>query len=391
MKKKLFDISIIGGAGHVGLPLGIAFADKNLNVCLYDIDIKNLDLIRNKKMPFTEYGAKPKLLKVLKNKKLSVSNDPSVITQSKFVFITLGTPVDEYSNPKINLFLDIIKKLKKYFNHNQIIIIRSSVYPNICNHVKRILGKYHNWHIAYCPERIVQGYSLMELKKLPQIISGFTHKSIRETEKLFKKITNKTIISSVKEAELAKLFTNSQRYIEFAVANQFYMIADNYDVDFDKLRKVMTYGYKRAKKLPSAGFAAGPCLLKDTMQLHSFINNNFLLGHAAMNINESLPNHIVDKIKSKFKIDNLKVGILGMSFKANVDDTRDSLSFKLKKILQFNNCNVLCSDYHIKDNSYVTEKKLINDSKVIIIAVPHDKYKKIKFPKNKFIIDLWKI
>ena len=135
------------------------------------------------------------------------------------IFITVGTPVDEYSNPKIKLFLSIIENYKKFFTKEQIIIIRSSVFPNICMHVNNILGRKTRWNIAYCPERILQGYSIRELSKLPQIISGFTKKSIVESEKLFKKITNKTVISTVKEAELAKLFTNSLRYIQFAMVH----------------------------------------------------------------------------------------------------------------------------------------------------------------------------
>ena len=95
------------------------------------------------------------------------------------------------------------------------------------------------------------------------------------------------------------------------------------------------------------------------------------------------------KYKKKFKLDKLNVGILGMSFKANIDDIRDSLSFKLRKQLEFKSCKVLCSDYFIKDPKYVSEKELIKKSKVIIIAIPHDKYKKIKFPKNKYVINLW--
>ncbi len=386
---KKYDVTIIGGAGHVGLPLGLSFANKKIKVCLLDINKKNLNKIKNGIMPFIEYGAERILKKTIKNNYIDVTDNPVVISKSKYVFITLGTPVDEFSNPKINLFLGVIKKYKKFFRKEQIIIIRSSVFPNICSHIKRILGEKIKWNIAYCPERIVQGYSIKELSKLPQIISGFTKKSITESDKLFKKITNKTIKCSIEEAELAKLFTNSLRYIQFAISNQFYMIADSNNINFDNLRSIMTFGYERAEKLPSAGFAAGPCLLKDTMQLHSFIDNKFLLGQASMMINESLPNYIISKIEKKFKLNNLNVGILGMSFKANIDDTRDSLSFKLKKQLEFKNCTVRCSDYHIDDNSFFPENELIKKSKVIIIAVPHDKYKKINFPKDKLIINLW--
>ena len=145
----------------------------------------------------------------------------------------------------------------------------------------------------------------------------------------------KIITTSIKEAELIKLFSNAWRYIQFATANQFYMISENFGVDYNQVRSAMVDGYERAEKLPSAGFAAGPCLLKDTMQLSAFYNNNFLLGHTAMMVNEGLPNFIVEDLRKRYDIGKTTVGILGMAFKADIDDVRDSLSFKLGKILLF--------------------------------------------------------
>src|SRR3990167_6022083 len=179
------------------------------------------------------------------------------------------------------------------------------------------------------------------------------------------------------EAELVKLFTNAWRYIQFAITNQFYMIARTLEVDYDKLRRAMTEGYDRASALPSAGFAAGPCLLKDTMQLSAFNSNNFLLGHAAMMINEGLPNFIVDNLRKKYDLSKTKVGILGMAFKADIDDVRDSLSFKLGKILRFHGAKVYYSDEHAKNPDFVTKEKLVKESEVIIVAVPHSAYRGI--------------
>lgn len=392
-KNYKIDICIVGGLGHVGLPLGIKFAEKKLKVCLYDINKENSSIVKNKKMPFIEYGAEKILSKVINNGNLYVSNSPNDISLAKYVFITIGTPIDEYLNPKTKEFLNVISKLKKYFNKNQIIIVRSSVFPNVCQQILNILKNKNkdDWNLAYCPERIVQGYAIKELNKLPQIISGFNKKSISESKKLFNKITKKIIVSSIKEAELSKLFCNSLRYIEFAIANQFYMISEDFGVDFDEVRKIMTYGYDRAKMLPTAGFSAGPCLLKDTMQLHSFNHNNFLLGQASMIVNEGLPNFIIKRIKQKYNIQGMNIGILGMSFKANIDDIRDSLSFKLKKNLILNNANVFCSDEFVRDKSFIDKNNLIKKCKIIIIGTPHSAYAYLKIPKSKKIIDLWGI
>ena len=383
------DISIIGGFGHVGLPLGIMLASKNLKVSLNDINKDSFDIISKAKMPFIEYGAQPILKKVINNKKLSLTLDINKIRESQFIIIAIGTPIDEYMSPKFDNFLNFILSIKNILVPNQIIIIRSSVYPEVYSKVKKILPNFLKKNLLYCPERIQQGYAIQELKKLPQIVSGENKNTIELGSKLFKKISKKIIVTSVKEAELVKLFSNSYRYVQFALANQFYMMCEKSGVSYDNVRKFMTDSYSRATGLPSAGFAAGPCLLKDTMQLSSFYNSSFSIGQMAMTVNEGLPSFIVDQLSLKYKLNNLKVGVLGMSFKANVDDKRDSLSFKLCKLLKFEGANVIMSDEHMINNNFKSAKETIDKSKIIIIGCPHKAYKKIKISKNKILIDPW--
>ena len=137
------------------------------------------------------------------------------------------------------------------------------------------------------------------------------------------------------EAELAKLFTNTWRYIKFATANQLFMMANDFGLDYERIRTALAYNYPRAADLPAAGFAAGPCLFKDTMQLAAFNNNNFHLGQASVSINEGLPLYVVARLEQRYDLATMTVGILGMSFKAESDDIRSSLSYKLKRILRF--------------------------------------------------------
>ena len=193
------------------------------------------------------------------------------------------------------------------------------------------------------------------------------------------------------EAEMAKLFSNSWRYLQFAMANQFYMICEDLGIDYDKVRFAMVDGYERASQIPSAGFAAGPCLLKDTMQISSIYNNGFLLGHSAMMINEGLPNYLVSKLRSKYDLKDKLVGILGMAFKANVDDIRDSLSFKLLKILKFHGAKVLCSDEFVSNPEFVTKEEVLDTCDIVIIGTPHDQYKNLKVKDSCEVIDLWNI
>ncbi|TSC88545.1 MAG: nucleotide sugar dehydrogenase [Microgenomates group bacterium Gr01-1014_7] len=384
-----YDLVIIGGLGHVGLPLGIAFAEKGLKVCLYDIDKKKGEMVRKGRMPFIEHGAQEILEKVLKEQRLSVSLNIKDISKAKYVIVTLGTPVDEHLTPRTRAFLDFFESVRKYLSPNQVIIIRSTVYPNTCEQLLRMLENGKQWHIAYCPERITQGYATQELRELPQVIAGLSDHAIESASALFNMIAPKIIKTSMGEAELVKLFSNAWRYIQFALANQFYMISQKFGVDYERVRWAMKEGYARAANLPSAGFAAGPCLLKDTMQLAAFDANNFLLGHAAMMINEGLPNFIVEDLKRRYDLTKTKVGILGMTFKADIDDIRDSLSYKLGKILRFNGADVYYSDEFAKNSDFVSKNKLMEICDVVIVAVPHSNYKGMVIPKKVEVVDLW--
>tara|TARA_Y100000389_G_C17419112_1_gene495565 strand:- start:276 stop:1442 length:1167 start_codon:yes stop_codon:yes gene_type:complete len=380
-------ITIIGGAGHIGLPLGILFANKGYKVNLYDKDRNNINKINKLKMPFMEKGAE-KLLKKNK-KKIFATHSKECLKYSKIIIVCIGTPVTN-SKPDKAFFFKMFKEVKKYLTPEKLLIIRSSIYPGTCKEIQKFLGKNYK-NISYCPERVVQGQSITELPKLPQIVSGLSEKSIIESKKLFKKICKKTIVTSVEEAELIKLFSNAWRYINFSISNEFYKICDNLEIDFNLLRKNMIDGYERNKNIPKAGFAAGPCLYKDTAQLNAFLKNSFTLGKTAISINQNFPNFIYDKIKKKFKdkLKNKKIGILGASFKSDIDDIRDSLSIELYNFLKKRKLDVKISDKLANIKYLISAKKLVKDSDVIILGTPHSFYKNIKIPKNKYLVDTW--
>ena len=153
----------------------------------------------------------------------------------------------------------------------------------------------------------------------------------------------------------------------------------------------MIEGYDRNKNIPKAGFAAGPCLYKDTAQLNAFLQNSFTLGIAATKINQGFPKFIYLKMRNKFKkkLKYKKIGILGIAFKSNIDDIRDSLSIDLYNFLKKKGLKVNISDEYVTMNKIMNKKQLIKDSDIIILGVPHSSYKKIKIPKNKYLIDTW--
>lgn len=389
MLQEKYDVCIIGGLGHAGLPLGISFANAGKKVILYDIDQKAISMVRNGQMPFLEKGADPLLKKVI-NKNLFVTDDKTSISQSYFIVIVIGTPVDRHLNPDFTGFLNLFEQIIDCFHDNQHIILRSTILPGTTEKVKQYLAlKGRNVRLSFCPERISEGNAIEELQSLPQIISSYDERAFEEAKQLFLSLTREVISLGPKEAELGKLFTNVWRYIQFATANQFYQIAAQHRLDFYEIYKAITYNYPRASNFPGAGFTAGPCLFKDTMQLASFSNNSFFLGHAAMLINEGLPNFIVERVKVTYRLIDMTVGILGMAFKGNSDDKRESLAFKLKKLLEVEAKRVLCSDVYISDPRYVSSDKLIRESDLIILAAPHREYKELRIEKEKPIIDIW--
>ncbi len=382
------NISIIGGAGHVGAPLGLAFSSKGHNVILIDKDNRNISKINEGKMPFLEEGCSPLLKKMIRKKKIFATNDLAHIKKCKYIIICLGTPVNNEFNPILKNFINFFYQLKKYLSKNHVVIIRSSIYPGICNKVYDII-KNNCKNLSYCPERIAQGKSLKELPKLSQIISGKNSIAKLESAKIFKKVCKKIIFTEIIEAELIKLFSNAYRYINFSISNQFYMMCKKQNLDFFKIRNIMRDNYDRNLNIPSAGFAAGPCLLKDTMQLSSFYNHNFSLGKSAMSINENLPNFIVNKLSETYNLKKKTVGVLGLSFKAENDDIRDSLSIKLLKRLKLKKIKTLQSDEFYKDKKNISKNVLVNKSDIIIISTPHKAYRKLKIKKNKILIDIW--
>tara|TARA_B100000953_G_C18002592_1_gene415584 strand:+ start:383 stop:1309 length:927 start_codon:yes stop_codon:yes gene_type:complete len=291
-------ICIIGGAGHIGTPLGVVLSSKGYNVILVDKNIKNIKKINQGQMPFMEKGCATLLKKMIYKKKIFATNKINEVKKSKYIIVCIGTPVNNKLNPNLKNFINFFYDLRKYLVKNHIVIIRSSIYPGVCHKVFNIIKNYCK-NLSYCPERIAQGKSVVELPQLSQIVSGQNNKAKLESGKIFKKICKKIIYTKIIEAELIKLFSNAYRYINFSISNQFYMMCKNQGLDFSRIRNLMRDNYKRNISIPTPGFVSGPCLLKDTMQLSKFYNHKFPLCYKAMSINEGLPKFIVKKLSEE--------------------------------------------------------------------------------------------
>ena len=378
-------ICIIGGAGHVGAPLGLALASKGYEIILIDKNTKNIKKINHGEMPFIEERCTKLLKKMIYKKKIFATNKLDEVEKCKYIIVCIGTPINNKFKPN---FINFFYKLRKHLTKNHVIIIRSSIYPGICNKVFSIIKNYCK-NLSYCPERIAQGKSIVELPQLSQIISGQNSKAKLESGKIFKKVCKKIIYTKIIEAELIKLFSNAYRYINFSISNQFYIMCKNQGLDFFRIRNLMRDNYKRNVNIPMAGFTSGPCLLKDTMQLSQFYNHKFPLCHEAMSINEGLPKFIIEELSKDHNLRKKTVGVLGLSFKAENDDIRDSLSMKLLKNLKSKKVRTLQSDEYYKNKDNIDKNILVKKSDIIIIATPHKVYKNLKIKKNKVLVDIW--
>jgi UDP-N-acetyl-D-mannosaminuronic acid dehydrogenase len=391
IKPHLQGVCVVGGCGHVGLPLAVALSASGTYVTAYDTNALSVSEVSKGDAPFFELGLSDLMKQeIVSGRFIATTNIDSVKT-SEIIIVVIGTPVDEHLNPDPTSIRRVLESLLPYLNDGQLLVLRSTIYPGVTRMVEDYLAEMgRTIDVVFCPERIAEGHALDELKSLPQIIGSRSEHAGARAEQLFRRLSSTIIHVSPEEAELAKLFTNTWRYIKFAAANQLFMMANDYGIDFERVRKAIVEEYPRASDMPGPGFAAGPCLFKDTMQLAAFNSNQFTLGHSSMMVNEGLPLYLVSRAALRFDLGNMTIGVLGMAFKGESDDTRSSLAYKLKHVLEFRSKTVICADSNVTtDKSLISENDLLEKADLIFIGAPHKRYKTM--PTNKPIIDVWNI
>ncbi|WP_433348379.1 nucleotide sugar dehydrogenase [Micromonospora sp. CA-111912] len=382
------DVCVVGGCGRVGLPLGIALASRGLRVVLYDIDAAAVDRVNSGSLPFAEEGAAEPLTEALAAGRLRASTEATSVGLADTLVVVVGTPVDEHLNPDLSAVPRALERCAEHLHDGQLVILRSTVYPGVTALTEKLLASRGlTVDVAFCPERIAEGRAMTELFTLPQIVAARTPRAMERAELLFRRLTDSIVPLEPEEAELAKLFTNTWRYVKFATANQFWMMANDFGLDFARIRHAVSFDYPRAADLPMPGFAAGPCLLKDTMQLAAFNRNNFVLGHSAMLINEGLPLYLVSRLEDRFDLATMTVGILGMAFKGGSDDSRSSLAYKLRKILRLKAGETLCTDPYVADDRILPLDEVLRRADLLVIAAPHADYADLD--TDQPLIDMW--
>jgi UDP-N-acetyl-D-mannosaminuronic acid dehydrogenase len=384
------DLVVLGGGGHVGLPLSLAFAAAGMRVGVFDTNAATLEDLAAGRMPFREIGAEALLQELLPTGRLVFDTSPSILGRTSQVVVVIGTPVDEFLGPSMSVFEQTVDQMAPHLRREALVVLRSTVYPGTTAYVaEHLTAKGCRADVVFCPERIAEGHALEELHTLPQIVGADTDQAATRAEALFGRLAGTLIRTTTKEAELAKLFTNTWRYMKFAVANQFFMIADQAGVNYSNVLNAIRHEYPRAADLPGPGFAAGPCLFKDTMQLAAFTSDHFPMGQSAMQVNEGLPAYIVAALERRYgTLRGRTVGILGMAFKAESDDPRASLSYKLRKLLAWSGATVVCTDPYVRDDRLQPLDDVVASADVLVLGVPHKAYRGLEVG-GRDVVDIW--
>lgn len=400
----MYDITVIG-AGRVGLPLALMLEEKGFQVAVKDTDRKVAASILKGTMPFEEPGFEELVSKT--------KIHPFVLEmpESKTYIITVGTPLGQHIETNLSQIRKVVDELvEKIDLRKKLIILRSTVAPHTTKFIEEYISKKtgyasgNDFFLSMCPERIAEGLAFEELTKLPQIIGAEDNESFKLSRNIFSKMVSeeKILRGSFLEAELAKLFTNIYRYINFAIPNYFAILAQSFEVDIFHLFDIMNNGYERNNGLKNPGLTAGTCLRKDFGMINEHYSQTDLILQA-YKINEFMPKFLSDLSGNELK--NKNVGILGYTFKADVDDVRDTLSVKLVRYIERNVPNKIgISDYNLPEGAFsdrcnhlefenISTYELINTSDVIFIATNHKKYYEINLADfaGKTVIDIWRV
>ena len=389
MENKSQKVCIIG-LGYVGLPLAAQCALKGYEVYGLENDTKKNDLINAGKTTINEEFLVENLPKV----KITATDDPSIIKECDIVIMCVPTPVDENYYPDLTPVKVANEAIVKNLNSGQLVIIESTINPGVCEEVIKpmfdeagfTIGK--DYELAHCPERINPGDPKWNVTNIPRVVGSFTKKGLEQAVEFYEKVIDGQIMpmKSIREAEAVKIMENSFRDINLAFVNELAKSFDVLDIDIvDVIKGASTKPFAFMPHWPSRG-VGGHCIPVDPYYLierakASGFDHEFL--KIARKVNNSMPEYTVEILqdalnKVKMPLNGTNVGILGISYKANIADLRESPVIKIVKHLKRHEANVLVFDPHAKEHSTATSlEELLEKSDALILATSHKEFLEI--------------
>jgi UDP-N-acetyl-D-mannosaminuronic acid dehydrogenase len=370
-----YDVAIIG-CGRVGLPLALAFADRGLRTIGIDTDAERLAAVRSKRMPFEEPGAE----EILRRVDIDWSDRAADAAQADAIVLTLGTPSFSHIEIDMRSIRSVLDDLLPVLRPEHLLILRSTIAPGTTEFVAGYLVKHRGEEVggaisvAHVPERIAAGRFFDEIDTLPCIVGGVGEAAGEAAGELFEVLGAPIVQTSPVEAELAKIWTNILRYTMFALPNRLMMECEQYGANVFEVIDLINRDYPRGG-MPLPGFTAGTCLRKDfTFSEERSPAPGMLL--AVSRVNESIPLFVVDGLKTRLgTLNGRKVAVLGLAFKADTDDERDSLSHKLIRLLERELADVAVHDPHVATPTQSFEDAIL-DADAVVIATNHSEFRR---------------
>jgi len=395
VRRRDFRVGVIG-LGRVGLPLAMAFAHQGVPVFGVDLDEEVLAGIQQGVMPFKEDGGDELLRELSGTNTLQVSADYQGLREADVIFVTVGTVLNNQFRPDYSQVRGALAGLADVLRPVQMLMLRSTVAPGTLTkavrpYLEEVLGLKvgRDVLLASSPERIAAGKALVELLALPEIVGGIDDLSSEVAAETLRALNpqKKVMVTSPAGAELAKLFTNVYRYVTFALANEFALMAEVYGVNAQQIIRMINDDYPRGR-IPLPGPCGGPCLAKDGYFLVEDLTfPDFIL--TAWKLNEGIPAHMVRRLKRRLEergqsLVRARVTVLGMGFKADIDDTRHSPAVRLTELLVGEGASVtVCDPFHDTPDL----ASAVQDADVVVLATNHTVFRELSFLQNLKVSD----
>jgi UDP-N-acetyl-D-mannosaminuronic acid dehydrogenase len=370
-------ISVIG-LGRVGLPLALCFADRGMRVLGIDNDPAVLESLRAGRMPFSEDGAQALLDGALASGRLELADRAADAARAQDIVITLGTPSFSHIESDLRQVRSAVDDLLPLLAPGHALILRSTIAPGTTEFVAGYVEKRRNLRVgedvfvAHAHERIAAGRFLAEIGTLPCIIGGVGEASSERAAEVFGVFGAPIVRTTPVHAELAKIWTNILRYATFALPNLLMMDCERYDANVFDVIELINRDYPRGG-IAMPGLTAGTCLRKDFAFSEERSHAPGMLL-AVSRVNEGVPLFLVDGIRRRLgSLANRKVAVLGLTFKRDTDDERDSLSHKLIRLLERELADVAVCDPHAPSPTQPLADAL-DGAEVVIVATNHSEF-----------------
>jgi UDP-N-acetyl-D-mannosaminuronic acid dehydrogenase len=376
------DVAIIG-LGRVGLPLALSFADRGLRVLGIDNDPERLGAIAAGRMPFAETDAEETIARVHAAGTLATSDRVADAARAEAIVLTLGTPSFSHIEIDMRDIRSALDDLLPHLRPGHAIVLRSTVAPGTTEFVagylerRRGLRAGEDVAIAHVPERIAAGRFFAEIDTLPCIVGGVGEGSGERIAQLFAAFAAPIVQTTPVQAELAKIWANILRYTHFALPNLLMMDCEQYGANVFEVIDLINRDYPRGG-MAQPGFTAGTCLRKDFAFSEERSNAPGMLL-AVSRVNESVPHFLVQGMKRRMTdpthpgLNGRKVAVLGLAFKRDTDDERDSLAHKLVRLLERELADVAVHDPHVATPTQPLQDAL-RDADVVVVAANHSAF-----------------